>query len=120
MIKLTDKQIKIFGQIKLIQFKEKVIFQLDREFPFFPEINKTQKESLVSTYINSAFNLGIKIEKAVFNYVVTCWLLQQDIINNGASIKLLEQPTLSDVDKTEKLKRQAIVRYFTLLNQRSV
>ena len=78
MITLTDKQMKIFGKTKLIQFKEKVIFQLDREFPFFPEINKIQKKSLVNTYINSAFNLGIKIEKAVL-LLYDSWEIAQEV-----------------------------------------
>lgn len=109
------------GDGALEKFKVKVIAQINKEFPFFPEISQSEQAAFIGAAVDSAFSLDIKIEKAVFNFAAACWLSQRIIqnSNDSAVINELRQSTLSDVDKTEKLKRQATLTYFSRINNGS-
>ena len=117
MLKVSKQQMAIFEKIQLKTFKQNLSVQINKEFPFFPEITEDKRYSMISSYVDSAFGLGIKIEKAVLNYVTACWLMKCDIINNESTASFLSTSTFNEVHKTESLKRQAILRYFKKVNQ---
>ncbi len=117
MFNVSESQFEMFRELAIKKFKEKVLIKIDHEYAYFPSLSLKRRRELISLYVDSALECNIKIEKAVFNYVVASWLYQDNIANIESVFNFLNSSPLNDIHKTEKIKRDATIHYFSLLNR---